>query len=112
MPSSSGSKGRVKLSEFHRPPFDLNKASIPKLTLESRRCATTSADMFRRDFCRAYTMHLSLLHKLFVVHRCIQNLAAYRPQKFPFRYPKSRTAAVLVALFVGRTGDIYVLLSR
>ncbi|KAI1795055.1 NUDIX hydrolase domain-like protein [Ganoderma leucocontextum] len=80
MPSSSGAKGRVKLLEFHRPPFDLNKASIPHLTLESR--------------------------------RCIQNLAAYRAPKWPFRYPKSRTSAVLVALFVGRMGDIYVLLSR
>ncbi|PIL37567.1 hypothetical protein GSI_01261 [Ganoderma sinense ZZ0214-1] len=82
MPSSSGTNGRVKLSESraHRPPFDLNKASIPQLTPESR--------------------------------RCIQNLAAYRPPKSPFRCPKSRTAAVLVALFVGRMGDIYVLLSR
>ncbi|KAG8748414.1 hypothetical protein FRC10_005961 [Ceratobasidium sp. 414] len=30
----------------------------------------------------------------------------------PMRFPRSRQAAVLVALFVGRLGDIYVLLSR
>ncbi|KAI0832854.1 NUDIX hydrolase domain-like protein [Trametes gibbosa] len=44
--------------------------------------------------------------------RCIQTLATYRTPKAPLRYPKSRIAAVLVALFVGRTGDLYVLLSR
>ncbi|KAI8989843.1 NUDIX hydrolase domain-like protein [Trametes punicea] len=44
--------------------------------------------------------------------RCIQTLAAYRPPKSPLKYPKSRSAAVLVALFVGRMGDLYVLLSR
>ncbi|KAH9899426.1 NUDIX hydrolase domain-like protein [Cubamyces lactineus] len=44
--------------------------------------------------------------------RCIQTLAAYRPPRSPLKYPKSRCAAVLVALFVGRMGDLYVLLSR
>ncbi|EIW61421.1 uncharacterized protein TRAVEDRAFT_162575 [Trametes versicolor FP-101664 SS1] len=44
--------------------------------------------------------------------RCIQTLAAYRSPKSPLRYPKSRSAAVLVALFAGRMGDLYVLLSR
>ncbi|KAI0751196.1 NUDIX hydrolase domain-like protein [Daedaleopsis nitida] len=70
----------MKLLQFHRPPFDLNRAAIPQLTTESR--------------------------------RCIQNLAAYRPPKSSLRFPKSRSAAVLVAVFIGRMGDLYVLLSR
>ncbi|KAK7696103.1 hypothetical protein QCA50_000746 [Cerrena zonata] len=44
--------------------------------------------------------------------QCIKNLAGYKPPRLPLRVPKSRTAAVLVALFVGRKGDLYVLLSR
>ncbi|KAJ7109089.1 NUDIX hydrolase domain-like protein [Mycena crocata] len=44
--------------------------------------------------------------------RCLRNLAVYRPQKPQIPYPRSRSAAVLVALFVGRMGDLYVLLSR
>ncbi|KAJ7478180.1 NUDIX hydrolase domain-like protein [Mycena latifolia] len=44
--------------------------------------------------------------------RCLRNLAAYRPQKQKIPYPRSRSAAVLVALFVGRLGDLYVLLNR
>ncbi|CUA78133.1 rhomboid-like protein [Rhizoctonia solani] len=46
----------------------------------------------------------------------LQNLAQYVPSypslNDPKRFPRSRQAAVLVALFVGRLGDIYVLLSR
>lgn len=44
--------------------------------------------------------------------RCLRNLTAYRPHKPKFPYPRSRSAAVLVALFVGRMGDLYVLLNR
>lgn len=47
---------------------------------------------------------------------CLKHLAAYRSIKGnPYtskKYPLSRSAAVLVALFVGRWGDLYVLLSR
>ena len=39
-------------------------------------------------------------------------MASYRPPKSVVQVPSSRRAAVLVALFVGRTGDLYVLLSR
>ncbi|THU78981.1 hypothetical protein K435DRAFT_832182 [Dendrothele bispora CBS 962.96] len=45
---------------------------------------------------------------------CLQNLASYHAPK-PTSWlpiPRSRRAAVLVALFVGRKGDLYVLLSR
>ncbi|RPD67402.1 hypothetical protein L227DRAFT_538534 [Lentinus tigrinus ALCF2SS1-6] len=79
--TSRGKNDRsLRLLQFHRPPFDLNRVSVPQLTPESR--------------------------------RCIQNLAAYRPPKTRLRWPKSRSAAVLVALFIGRMGDLYVLLSR
>ncbi|GBE80199.1 Peroxisomal coenzyme A diphosphatase 1, peroxisomal [Sparassis crispa] len=44
--------------------------------------------------------------------QCIQNLLNYQPPKIRLQIPRSRCAAVLVALFVGRTGDLYVLLSR
>ncbi|KAJ7225070.1 NUDIX hydrolase domain-like protein [Mycena haematopus] len=44
--------------------------------------------------------------------RCLKNLAAYRPRKPKFPFPRERSAAVLVALFVGRLGDLYVLLNR
>ncbi|KDN42786.1 hypothetical protein RSAG8_06540, partial [Rhizoctonia solani AG-8 WAC10335] len=41
-----------------------------------------------------------------------QHVPSYPPPNYPKRFPRSRHAAVLVALFVGRLGDIYVLLSR
>ncbi|KAJ3525116.1 hypothetical protein NMY22_g10710 [Coprinellus aureogranulatus] len=44
--------------------------------------------------------------------RCLRNLAAYKAPKQRLTFPRSRMAAVLVALFVGRKGDLYVLLSR
>ncbi|KAF8512128.1 hypothetical protein JB92DRAFT_340107 [Gautieria morchelliformis] len=43
---------------------------------------------------------------------CLRSLASYKRPKSRGRYPRSRSAAVLVALFVGRGGDLYVLLSR
>lgn len=44
--------------------------------------------------------------------RCIRALASYTPRWNNVRYPQEKCAAVLVALFVGRKGDLYVLLSR
>jgi hypothetical protein len=44
--------------------------------------------------------------------RCIRVLANYAPRRRNVQYPRERCAAVLVALFVGRKGDLYVLLSR
>ncbi|KAG8855850.1 hypothetical protein FRB96_006672 [Tulasnella sp. 330] len=47
---------------------------------------------------------------------CLKHLAAYTTRtRNPYashQYPLARSAAVLVALFVGRWGDLYVLLSR
>ncbi|KZT43786.1 hypothetical protein SISSUDRAFT_1039682 [Sistotremastrum suecicum HHB10207 ss-3] len=42
---------------------------------------------------------------------CLRNLAAHKPRFANRRYPRKRCAAVLVALFVGRMGDLYVILS-
>ncbi|KAJ7599091.1 NUDIX hydrolase domain-like protein [Mycena floridula] len=44
--------------------------------------------------------------------RCLKTLASYRSAKPKLKFPRARCAAVLVALFVGRQGDLYVLLSR
>ncbi|QRW17114.1 NUDIX family hydrolase [Rhizoctonia solani] len=41
-----------------------------------------------------------------------QHVPSYPPPGQTKRFPRSRQAAVLVALFVGRLGDIYILLSR
>ncbi|KAF8523974.1 NUDIX hydrolase domain-like protein [Hysterangium stoloniferum] len=43
---------------------------------------------------------------------CLRNLSKYQRPKPPGRFPRSRRAAVLVALFIGREGDLYVLLSQ
>ncbi|KAI0337966.1 hypothetical protein BDW22DRAFT_1363550 [Trametopsis cervina] len=84
MPSRSVRPARRagNLLEFHRPRprFKLDKAPLPPLKPESR--------------------------------KCLHNLAQYTPQKPRMSFPKSRQAAVLVALFVGRSGDLYVLLSQ
>ena len=42
---------------------------------------------------------------------CLKRLAAYIPRPQP-PYPQSCSAAVLVAIFIGRWGDLYVVLSR
>lgn len=44
--------------------------------------------------------------------RCLKNLANYHTPHIRIPLPRARQAAVLVALFVGRQGDLYVLLNR
>ncbi|KAI0254178.1 NUDIX hydrolase domain-like protein [Lactifluus subvellereus] len=44
--------------------------------------------------------------------RCLNNLSTLRTKRPPPPYPRACCAAVLVALFVGRAGDLYVLLSQ
>ncbi|OAX34014.1 hypothetical protein K503DRAFT_774999 [Rhizopogon vinicolor AM-OR11-026] len=44
--------------------------------------------------------------------QCIGNLLRYRTPRTRARFPKSQSAAVLVPLFIGRAGDLYVLLNR
>ncbi|KAJ7081168.1 NUDIX hydrolase domain-like protein [Mycena belliarum] len=73
----------LDLLSYHRPKrIKLSDARIPPLSAESKRQV------------------------------CLRRLAAYRPPEQKMPYPRSRSAAVLVALFVGRHGDLYVLLNR
>ncbi|KAH9009956.1 NUDIX hydrolase domain-like protein [Lactarius hengduanensis] len=44
--------------------------------------------------------------------RGVKNLSSFRTKHTVPPYPRANCAAVLVALFVGRAGDLYVLLSR
>lgn len=44
--------------------------------------------------------------------QCIQRLLEYRAPRTLARFPRGQSAAVLVPLFIGRSGDVYVLLSR
>ncbi|KAG2142798.1 NUDIX hydrolase domain-like protein [Suillus bovinus] len=44
--------------------------------------------------------------------QCIENLSSYRARHMQVKFPRSQSAAVLVPLFIGRAGDLYVLLSR
>ncbi|EIN11101.1 hypothetical protein PUNSTDRAFT_101119 [Punctularia strigosozonata HHB-11173 SS5] len=53
------------------------------------------------------TLHLNRSSR-----QCLRNLVAYRPSSLPFKVPRSRCAAVLVALFAGRNGDLWVILSQ
>ncbi|KAJ3783330.1 NUDIX hydrolase domain-like protein [Lentinula aff. detonsa] len=74
----------------------------------SKKLKLSSDDLERNTNLVALTRELK---------RCLRNLAAYKPPKDTFPqpwlpFPKSRRAAVLVALFVGRKGDLYVLLSK
>ncbi|WVO16635.1 hypothetical protein L204_104314 [Cryptococcus depauperatus] len=43
--------------------------------------------------------------------QCLQRLSNYSPVRLHRRLPRKRSAAVAVILFVGRLGDLYVLLS-
>jgi hypothetical protein len=49
---------------------------------------------------------------MLMVLRCIENLWSYRARCTQAKFPRSQSAAVLVPLFIGRAGDLYVLLSR
>ncbi|KAG1897712.1 NUDIX hydrolase domain-like protein [Suillus fuscotomentosus] len=44
--------------------------------------------------------------------QCIENLLNYRARHTQVKFPRSQSAAVLVPLFIGRAGNLYVLLSR
>jgi hypothetical protein len=49
---------------------------------------------------------------MLMVLRCIENLLSYRARRTQVKFPRSQSAAVLVPLFIGRVGDLYVILSR
>ena len=89
----------IDLLAFHRPDQLLrrNVSQIPVLKQESLR------SVWIQIISRASAQFPD---------RCIRALANYTPRQQNVKYPRERCAAVLVALFVGRKGDLYVLLSR
>ncbi|KAJ7084517.1 hypothetical protein B0H15DRAFT_989130 [Mycena belliarum] len=83
MPDTAPKPPRLLRYHYHRPrPTKLGAARLPPLTLTAES------------------------------RRCIRNLAAHRAARPAFPHPRARSAAVLVALFAGRGGDLYVLLNR
>ncbi|KAI0269349.1 NUDIX hydrolase domain-like protein [Gloeopeniophorella convolvens] len=86
------------LYKFHRPKLRVQDTPHP-LKRESELCASTRGPA-GEVWC------------LPAPPRCLRNLSSYRTKRPAPPYPRSHTAAVLVALFVGRAGDLYVLLSR
>lgn len=85
-------------------------SAIPKLRrLSVSTCRIKQLTPESREHVSRWT---SLCHVRLTDIRCLHRLASYRPPKSVVQVPSSRRAAVLVALFVGRTGDLYVLLSR
>lgn len=90
------------LLKYHRPKLHSYRSSIPPLSKQSKQFVDVLS--FRPIEPPPHTYD--------VITRCLQNLAAYRAPKSRLPYPRSRCAAVLVALFVGRMGDLYVLLNR
>ncbi|KAI5116234.1 hypothetical protein M0805_003296 [Coniferiporia weirii] len=65
------------------------------------------------DFHRPHSSRLTPYYVTNETRSCLRNLAAYKaPKALRRKGPKSCSAAVLVALFIGRSGDLYVLLSQ
>jgi hypothetical protein len=54
----------------------------------------------------------STKHLIHFLSRGLRNLSTHRTKRPAPPYPRAHCAAVLVALFVGRAGDLYVLLSQ
>lgn len=85
--------------KHHRPKLRLNEARIPPLSEQSKQSVVFN------QYSKVIALNASW-------NRCLRNLVSYRRPKSRIPIPRSRSAAVLVALFVGRAGDLYVLLSR
>ncbi|CCM07088.1 uncharacterized protein FIBRA_09414 [Fibroporia radiculosa] len=86
--TTTRSSKRSTLLSFHRPKLSLDEAPIPILKPESK-ARTVSAELTASG-----------------LSRCLQNLLMYQQAEQQMALPKSRCAAVLVALFVGRMGDL------
>ncbi|THH18597.1 hypothetical protein EW146_g2420 [Bondarzewia mesenterica] len=91
MPSKRESLNSSDLYKFHRPKLVIRETPHP-LKRESKMSKLRS--------------HRALSDS------AIRNLASYRAPRLALPFPRSHSAAVLVALFIGRMGDLYVLLSR
>jgi peroxisomal coenzyme A diphosphatase NUDT7 len=106
MPSNSDDRpGKpINLYKFHKPRLHLYEVRSNAPKQETKRSVGSDRVLVELKLILSET-RLSL-------QRCIRNLANYHPPKVRMKFPRSRCAAVLVALFVGRLGDLYVLLCR
>lgn len=91
------SSSNADLYKFHRPKLRVHDTPHP-LKRESELCAHL------KYFSQPNLNRSSL--------RCLRNLSRHRTKRPAPPYPRANCAAVLVALFVGRAGDLYVLLSQ
>jgi coenzyme A diphosphatase NUDT7 len=87
------------LLRYHRPKLRLEDAPIPRPSAVSKQSVPLRPPCSERAVIDTQD-------------RCLQNLTSYRAPSTAFVFPRARCAAVLVALFVGRMGDLYVLLNR
>ena len=106
MPSDSDDRpGKpINLYKFHKPRLHLDARSSA-LKPETKRSVRSYPSCFP-----SIKAHSTPPTTCF--WRCLRNLANYHTPKVRMKFPRSRCAAVLVALFVGRMGDLYVLLCR
>jgi len=95
-------KANSELYKFHRPKLRVQDTPHP-LKWESKLCVHHLIHLSKPS--RAHTLYLSF-------PRCLRNLSKHRTKRPAPPYPRAHSAAVLVALFVGRAGDLYVLLSQ
>ena len=98
-PPSMSPSSSSDLYKFHRPKLRVHDTPHP-LKRESELCACLQS-VFQPNPNRSS-----------VLLRCLRNLSRHRTKRPAPPYPRANCAAVLVALFVGRAGDLYVLLSQ
>jgi hypothetical protein len=100
-PRHSGSvrsSSNSELYKFHRPKLRVRDTPHPL--------------KWGSELCVHLTSLASQLRSPTLPHRCLRNLSTHRTKRPAPPYPRAHSAAVLVALFVGRAGDLYVLLSQ
>ena len=109
--SSRNAPMPLNLLKYHRPKIRWNEARIPPLSKESKKYVCVCVFFFFFFFLYSKKV-LAKERTCYYYYRCLRGLVAYQTPPHKMTYPRSLCAAVLVALFVGRHGDLYVLLSR
>lgn len=107
MPDSDSPGKPINLYKFHRPKLHLYETRPDALKAESKRSVLSPLN---HSFTCLLT-RISTSYPIFLI-RCLRNLANYTTPHIRLPLPPARQAAVLVALFVGRHGDLYVILNR
>ncbi len=95
-------RSNAELYNFHRPKLRVRDTPHP-LKSESELCV---------HLISSHSPLIRLCTLFFPFPRCLRNLSKHRTKRPAPPYPRAQSAAVLVALFVGRAGDLYVLLSQ